>query len=192
MTSRELIALCETRINGLSRTRQAFEHSGLPEHVEGLIDDLRVKASDWHLAVSRTPEGDPVALRVGARTVREGARGFAAVAEVLETYASALEAEQARHAAGMERLGTAQRRVAELPDVGDDPGRAEVAAGAAVAALDLACAGYAACQDAFEATRDAERELYAALSHVRVRRPGPRIDVGERVRPPGHRGDLGV
>jgi hypothetical protein len=177
MTSRELIALCESRINGLSRTRQAFEHSTAPEHVAGLVDDLRGKASGWDVAVSRSPAGDPVALRVGARTVRDGVPGFVAMADVLETYASALDSGQARHAAGMSQVRAAQRSVAELPDVDGDPHRAEAACRAAVAALDVACAGYAACQDAFEAVRDAERALYAALSYVRVRHPGQWSDL---------------
>jgi hypothetical protein len=172
MTSRELIALCESRINGLSRTRQAFEHSTVPEHVEGLVDDLRDKAAGWDTAVSRSPAGDPVALRVGARAVRDGVPGFGAVADVLETYASALDAGQARHAAGMSQLRAAQHYVADLPGVGGDPDRAEATSRAVVAALDVACAGYAACQDAFEVVRAAERALYAALSYVRVRHPG--------------------
>jgi len=177
MTFRELIALCENRINGLSRTRQAFEHSTAPEHVEGLVDDLRGKAPGWDAAVSRAPAGDPVALRVSARSVRDGVPGFAAVAVVLETYASDLDSGQARHAAGMAHLRAAQRSVAELPEIAGDPGRAEAACRAAVAAVDTACAGYAACQDAFEVVRDAERALYGALSAVRVSRPGRWSDV---------------
>ncbi|MDR7383367.1 hypothetical protein [Promicromonospora iranensis] len=180
MTSRELIALCESRINGLSRTRQAFEHSSVPEHVDGLIDDLRVAASGWGTAVSRPPDGDPVALRVGARTVRDGVPGFDAMADVLEVYASALESGQARHAAGVSHLRAARQCAAGLAEVGGaDPDRTEATSRAAIAVLDLACAGYVACQDAYEAVRDAERALYAALSHVRAR-------------PPGHRSSLSV
>jgi hypothetical protein len=175
MTATELIALCESRINGLSRTRQAFEHTGAPEHVEGLIDDLRVAASDWDTAVSGPPEGDPVALRVGARTVRNGVPGFGVVADAIESYASALESGQARHTAGLARLAAAQRDVARLQQAGrTDPEQAETASRAAIAVLDAACAGYAACQDAYEAVRAAEGALYAALAHVRAGRPGYR------------------
>ncbi|GAA4691144.1 hypothetical protein APR04_005880 [Promicromonospora umidemergens] len=176
MTARELIALCESRINVLSRTRQAFEHSGVPEHVGGLIDDLRGTASGWDTAVSRPPEGDPVALRVGARTVRDGVPGFAAVADALEAYALALGSGQARHAEGVSHLRGAGRRAAGLAEVGAEPERTEAASRAAVAVLDVACAGYAACQDAYEAVRDAERALYAALSYVRAGHPGHRSD----------------
>jgi hypothetical protein len=184
MTTRELAALCESRINGLSRIRQAFEHSDAPEHVEGLIDDLRATASDWDTAVSRSPDGDPVALRVGARTVRDGVPGFGAVADALESYASALESGQARHGTGLAQLQAARQRAAGLTVAGDaeadaDPERTEAASSAAIAVLDVACAGYAACQDAYEAARDAEEALYAALSYVRVR-------------PSGHRNDLRV
>ena len=178
MTARELIALCESRINVLSRTRQAFEHSGAPEHVDGLIDDLRGTASGWDTAVSRPPEGDPVALRAGARTVRDGVPGFGAVADALEAYALALGSGQARHAAGMSHLRGARRCAAGLAEVGDaDPERTEAASRAAIAVLDVACAGYAACQDAYEAVRDAERELYVALSYVRAGHPGHRSDL---------------
>ncbi|MFD6140682.1 hypothetical protein [Promicromonospora sp. NPDC060271] len=186
MTTRELAALCESRINGLSRRRQAFEHSDAPEHVEGLIDDLRGAASDWDTAVSRPPEGDPVALRAGARTVRDGAPGLGAVADALESYASALESWQARHGTGLAQLRAARQRAAGLTVAGDadadphtGPERTEAASSAAIAVLDVACAGYAACQDAYEAARDAEEALYAALSYVRVR-------------PSGHRRDLSV
>lgn len=182
MTTSELAALCESRINGLSRIRQAFEHSEAPEHVEGLIDDLRVTASDWDTAVSRPPDGDPVALRVGARTVRDGVPGFGAVADALESYASALESGQARHGAGLARLRSARHRAAGLTAAGDadadaDPERTEAASSAAIAVLDVACAGYAACQDAYEAARDAEEALYAALSYVRVRPSGHPSDL---------------
>jgi hypothetical protein len=184
MTTGELAALCESRINGLSRIRQAFEHSHAPEHVEGLIDDLRSTASDWDTEVSGPPDGDPVALRVGARTVREGVPGFAAVADALESYASALESGQARHGAGLAQLRAARQRAAGLTAAGDadadadaDPERTEAASSAAIAVLDVACAGYAACQDAYEATRDAEEALYAALSYVRVRPSGHRSDL---------------
>lgn len=194
MTTSELAALCESRINGLSRIRQAFEHSEAPEHVEGLIDDLRVTASDWDTAVGRPPDGDPVALRVGARTVRDGVPGFGAVADALESYASALESGQARHGAGLAQLLAARQRAADLVAAGDagadagtdtdtDTGasaeRTEAVSSAAIAVVDVACAGYAACQDAYEAARDAEEALYAALSYVRVR-------------PSGHRSDLSV
>jgi hypothetical protein len=184
MTTRELAALCESRINGLSRIRQAFEHSEAPEHVEGLIDDLRITASDWDTTVSRPPDGDPVALRVGARTVRDGVPGFAAVADALESYASALESGQARHGAGLAQLRAARQRAADLTaacdeDADADPERTEAVSSAAIAVLDAACAGYAACQDAYEAARDAEEALYAALSYVRVR-------------PSDHRSDLSV
>lgn len=188
MTPRELAALCENRINGLSRIRQAFEHSDAPEHVEGLLDDLRITASDWDTAVSRPPDGDPVALRVGARTVRDGVPGFGAVADALESYASALESGQARHGAGLAQLLAARHRVADVvaagdADVGADadagPERTEAVSSAAIAVVDVACAGYAACQDAYEAARDAEEALYAALSYIRVR-------------PSGHRSDLSV
>jgi hypothetical protein len=180
MTTGELAALCESRINGLSRTRQAFEHSEAPEHVEGLIDDLRSTASDWDTAVSRAPDGDPVALRVGARSVRDGVPGFATVADALESYASALEAGQARHGAGLAQLRAARERAADLTAAGDAdaaPERTEAAASAAIAVLDIACAGYAACQDAYEAARDAEEALYAALSYVRVTPSGHRSDL---------------
>lgn len=167
---RELVALCESRINGLSRTRQAFEHSAVPERVEQLIGELRTTALSWDVAVSRPPDGDPVALRVGARAIRDGAPGFGIVADVLEVYASALESGQARHAAGVSQLRTAQQGVAGLAKVkGVALDRTEVASSAALAALDVACAGYAACQDAYEVARDAERALYAGLSSVRVR-----------------------
>lgn len=182
MTTCELAALCESRINGLSRIRQAFEHSHAFEHVEGLIDDLRSTASDWDTEVSRAPDGDPVALRVGARTVRDGVPGFAAVADALEAYASALESGQARHGAGLAQLRAARGRAAGLSAGGDadadaDPRRTEAASSAAIAVLDVACAGYAACQDAYEAARDAEEALYAALSYVRVRPSGRRSDL---------------
>ncbi|MFD2793963.1 hypothetical protein ACFS27_10440 [Promicromonospora vindobonensis] len=174
MTLTELIDLCEVRINGLSRTRQAFEHGGAPEQVARMLADLGVTASGWDAAVARLPDGDPGAVRAGARAVRDGAPGFGAVAAVLDTYASALEAGRARHAAGVAGLRVAQRRAAELPAFGSggDPTRAEDASGAAIGVLDLACAGYAACQDAYEAARDAETALYAALAHVRLGRPG--------------------
>lgn len=58
-----------------------------------------------------------------------------------------------------------------------DPERTEAASSAAIAVLDAACAGYAACQDAYEAARDAEEALYAALSYVRVRPSGHRSDL---------------
>ena len=176
MTLAELIELCEGRINGLSRTRQAFEHGGAPEQIASMVVDLGVTASGWDVAVECLPDDDPVALRARSRSVRTGAPGFGAVADVLDTYASALEAGQARHAAGVACLRVAQRRAAALPGIGDtsggDPVRVEVVSRAAIAVLDMACAGYAACQDAYEAARDAEQTLYAALSHVRVRRPG--------------------
>jgi hypothetical protein len=174
MTFTELIELCEARINGLSRTRQAFEHGGAPEQVARLLADLGITASGWDAAVSRLPDGDPVAVRAGARAVRDGAPGFGAVATVLDTYASALESGRARHAAGVAGLRVAQRRAAELETLGtgDDPTAADGAAEAAIGVLDLACAGYAACQDAYEAARDAEEALYAALAHVRLGRPG--------------------
>lgn len=172
MTSRALIALCESRINSLSRMRQALEHSGAPEHVQGLIDDLQAAASGWDEAVSRAPDGDPVVLRAGARMVRTGTPGFGAVADALDTYAAALESEQARHASGVAQLHAAQQCAAGLPAVGGlDPDRAEAASRAAVAVLDVACAGYAACQDAYEEVGDAEAALYAALAYVQVRRP---------------------
>ncbi|WP_419704917.1 hypothetical protein [Promicromonospora sp. NFX87] len=188
MTTRELAALCESRINGLSRIRQAFEHSDAPEHVEGLLDDLRIAAAEWDTAVGRPPDGDPVALRVGARTVRDGVPGFGAVADALESYASALESGQARHGAGLAQLRAARQRAAGLTVAGDadadadadadvGPGRTEAASSAATAVLDVACAGYAACQDAYEAARDAEEALYAALSYVRVRPSGHRSDL---------------
>jgi hypothetical protein len=190
MTTHELAALCESRINGLSRIRQAFEHSDAPEHVEGLLDDLRIAAAEWDTAVGRPPEGDPVALRVGARTVRDGVPGFGAVADALESYASALESGQASHGAGLAQLRVARQRAAGLTVAGDadanadadagadvGPGRTEAASSAATAVLDVACAGYAACQDAYEAARDAEEALYAALSYVRVRPSGHRSDL---------------
>jgi hypothetical protein len=186
MTTSELAALCENRINGLSRIRQAFEHSDAPEHVEGLIDDLRIAASDWDTAVGRSPDGDPVALRAGARTVRDGVPGFGAVADVLESYASALESGQARHGTGLARLRAARQRAAGLTVAGDadadadadaGPERTQAASSAAIAVLDVACAGYAACQDAYEAARDAEEALYAALSSVRVGRSDHRSDL---------------
>ncbi|MFC8796289.1 hypothetical protein ACFT2C_01025 [Promicromonospora sp. NPDC057138] len=171
MTFRALIALCESRINGLSRMRQALEHSGAPEHVEGLIDDLRGAASDWDEAVTIRPDGDPVALRAGARTVRTGTPGFGAVADALDTYAAALAAGQGRHASGVTQLRAAQQCAAGLPVAGDvDPHRAEAASRAAVAVVDVACAGYAACLDAYEEVRDAEAALYATLAYVQVRR----------------------
>jgi hypothetical protein len=178
MTSRALIALCESRINALSRTRQALEHSGAPEHVAGLIDDVRGAASGWDEAVTRPPDGDPVALRAGARTVRAGTPGFGAVADALETYAAVLASGQARHASGVTQLRAAQQCAAGLPVAsGVDPDRAEAASRSAVAVLDVACAGYAACQDAYEEVRDAEAALYAALAYVRVRRPGHPSDL---------------
>jgi hypothetical protein len=190
MTTHELAALCESRINGLSRIRQAFEHSDAPEHVEGLLDDLRIAAAEWDTAVGRPPEGDPVALRVGARTVRDGVPGFGAVADALESYASALESGQASHGAGLAQLRVARQRAAGLTVAGDadanadadadadvGPERTEAASSAAIAVLDVACAGYAACQDAYEAARDAEEALYAALSYVRVRPSGHRSDL---------------
>jgi hypothetical protein len=179
MTLTELIELCEGRINGLSRARQAFEHGGASEQVASLLADLGVTASGWDAAVGRLPDGDPVAVRAGARAVRDGAPGFGAVAEVLDTYASALESGRARHAAGVAGLRVAQQRAAELPAIGSgaDPTRAEDASSAAIAVLDLACAGYAACQDAYEAARDAEEALYAALAYVRVRHSGHRSDL---------------
>lgn len=171
MTSRALVALCESRINSLSRMRQALEHSGAPEHVAGLIDDLRSAAAGWDEAVTRAPDGDPVALRSGARTVRTGTPGFAAAADAIDTYAAALASGQARHAYGLAQLNAAQQFAAGLPVVCDglDPDRAEAASRAAVAVLDVACAGYAACQDAYEEVRDAEAALYAALAYVPVR-----------------------
>ncbi|MFI6424894.1 hypothetical protein [Promicromonospora sp. NPDC050880] len=204
MTHGALIALCENRINGLSRTRLAFEQGMGPERVGRLVDDLREAASGWDAVVFRPPEGDPVALRVGARSVREGVAGFAVVADVLETYAMALEAGQVRHASGLAHLRSARRGAAGLPAIGspgtgpdtarpdggagadpaaatpgrdatrDDavPGAVEATARAAIDVLDLACAGYAACQDAYQAVHDAERALYAALAHVRVRSSG--------------------
>lgn len=182
MTTSELAALCENRINGLSRIRQAFEHSDAPEHVDGLIDDLRIAASDWDTAVGRPPDGDPVALRVGARTVRDGVPGFGAVADALESYASALESGQARHGTGLARLRAARQSAAGLTVAGDagagtNPERTQAALSAATAVLDVACAGYAACQDAYEAAREAEEALYAALSSVRAGRSDHRSDL---------------
>lgn len=180
MTSRALIALCESRINGLSRTRQALEHSGAVDHVGGLIDDLRSAAAGWDEAVTRSPDGDPVALRAGARTVRTGTPGFGAVADALDVYAAALASGQARHASGVAQLRAAQQCAAGLPVIGDgggDPDRAEAAARAAVAVLDVACAGYAACLDAYAEVRDAEVALYAALEYVPVRRSGHPSDL---------------
>ncbi|GAB2498515.1 hypothetical protein GCM10027063_42580 [Promicromonospora xylanilytica] len=174
MTLTELVELCEARINGLSRTRQVFEHGGTQEQIASMLADLGVTASGWDAAVGRMPDGDPLAVRAGARTVRDGAPGFGAVAEVLDTYASALESGRAGHAAGLAALRAAQERAVALPASGSgtDPARTETAARAAIAVLDLACAGYAACQDAYEAARDAEEALYVALSYVRVSRPG--------------------
>lgn len=174
MTLTELVELCEARINGLSRTRQVFEHGGTQEQVASMLADLGVTASGWDAAVGRMPDGDPLAVRAGARAVRDGAPGFGAVAEVLDTYASALESGRAGHAAGLAALRAAQEQAMALPASGSgaDPVRTEPAIGAAIAVLDLACAGYAACQDAYEAARDAEEALYAALAYVRVSRPG--------------------
>ncbi|HEV6953720.1 MAG TPA: hypothetical protein VKY86_10790 [Promicromonospora sp.] len=176
-----LIALCENRIAGLSRARQAFEQTAAPEQVGWLVGGLRGAAVGWDEVVGRGPEGDPVALRVGARGLRDGSPAFAAVADVLDTYAAALESAQARHATGLAHLRAAQGAASTLPLGGGDrppgPGApprdtgAETTAEAALAVLDAACAGFAACQDAYVAVRDAERALYGALSHVRVRPP---------------------
>lgn len=172
MTHGALIALCENRINGLSRTRLAFEQSITPERVGRLVEDLRTAASGWDEVVSIPPDGDPVVLRVGARSVREGVPGFAAVGDVLDAYAAALEAGQVRHASGLADVRAARGAAAALPDGASAV--AEATAQAAIAVLDRACTGYAACQDAYQAVRDAELALYAALHHVRVRPPGSR------------------
>lgn len=178
MTYSALVALCENRIDGLSRARLDLEQTVDPDRVARLVQDLRAAAAGWDAPVFRVPDGDPIELRVGARGVRDGAPGFAAVADVLDTYAAALEEGQAVHAAGTAYLRAAQRSAADLPDAGVVPPAAvEVVTGAAVAVLDVACAGYAARQDAYLAVRDAERELYAALQHVRVRPSGRRSDL---------------
>lgn len=179
-----LIALCENRIAGLSRARQAFEQTVAPEQVGWLVGGLRTAAAGWDAVVERGPDGDPVALRVGARSLRDAVPAFAAVADVLDAYAAALESAQARHATGLAHLRAAQGAASTLPlgAAARPPGPgaagaatgdtgAETTAEAALAVLDAACAGYAACSDAYVAVRDAERALYAALAHVRVRPP---------------------
>src|SRR5690606_38943378 len=55
-----LIALCENRIAGLSRARQAFEQTAAPEQVGWLVGGLRGAAVGWDEVVERGPEGDPV------------------------------------------------------------------------------------------------------------------------------------
>ncbi|GHH71105.1 hypothetical protein [Promicromonospora soli] len=189
MTPSELIDLCERRINELSRIRQGFEHIGLPERVEALVDDLRATASGWDAAIDSPPAGNPAAVRANAQAVRAAAaglrtmesvlRGHATVvleaqgidvmANTLDDYATALEAGQARHASGAARLRAAQQKVAGLPSVIGDAGPDEVAT-ASMAALDAACAGYAACQDAYQAVFDAEAALRAAVSDAGPRR----------------------
>jgi hypothetical protein len=191
VTPSELIDLCERRINELSRMRQGFEHIGPAERVEALVDDLRATASGWDAAIDSPPAGNPVAVRANAQAVRAAAaglrsmesalRGHATVvleaqgldvmADTLDAYASALEAGQAGHASGAAGLRAAQQTVAGLPSpsLTGGAGPDEVAT-ASMAALDAACAGYAACQDAYQAAFDAETALRAALSDAGPRR----------------------
>ena len=186
MTPVELIDLCESRINELSRKRQGFEHIDVPEYVEILINDLRATASDWDAVADSPPDGNPAAVRANARSVRataEGlrtletalrghatvvleAQGLDAMADTLDDYATALESGQAGHASGVAGLRAAQRSAAGLPSVSGSaqPDEVDAAAAAALAVLDAACAGYAACQGAHQGVLDAEEALRAALS----------------------------
>jgi hypothetical protein len=192
VTPSELIDLCERRINELSRIRQGFEHTGLPERVEALVDDLRATASGWDAAIDSPPAGNPAAVRANAQAVRAAAaglrtmesalrghatvvleaRGLDVMADTLDDYATALAAGQAGHAFGAAGLRAAQQTVAGLPSVTSGAGPDEVAT-ASMAALDAACAGYAACQDAYQAAFDAEGALRAALSDAGPRRGSP-------------------
>ncbi|PUB28733.1 hypothetical protein C8K30_103154 [Promicromonospora sp. AC04] len=186
MTLSELIDLCESRINELSRKRHGFEHLDVPEYVEILIDDLRASASGWDAAAVSPPDGNPAAVRGNAQAVRaaaEGlrtletalrghatvvleAQGLDAMADTLDDYATALESGQSGHSSGLADLRAAQQDAAGLPSVSSHAGPEEVSAAstAALAVLDAACAGYAVCQDAYQAVLDAEEALRAALS----------------------------
>ena len=197
MTLRELIDLCESRINELSRKRHGFEHLDVPEYVEILIDDLRAAASGWDAVADGLPGGNPAAVRGNAQAVRDAAEGLRTMetalhghatvvlevwgldtmADTLDDYATALESGLAGHDSGVAGLAAARQRAAGLPSVGSGarPDEVDAASAAAIAVLDTACAGYVACQDAYQAVLDAEEALRAALADAgTTRAPTPR------------------
>ncbi|MFJ3402697.1 hypothetical protein [Promicromonospora sp. NPDC090134] len=73
MSLSDLVDLCESRIDELSRRRQGFEHLDVPEYVEILVGDLRAAASDWQVAAGHLPGGSPAEVRGRARAVRDAA-----------------------------------------------------------------------------------------------------------------------
>lgn len=189
----ELIDLCESRIDGLSRRRQGFEHLDVPEYVEILTEDLRAASSDWDTAVGHLPGGSPAEVRGRARAVRDaatglrtmrtalrgpgatrsGTRGLDAMADTLDDYATALESGQTRHISGVARLRVARHGATRLASVGGaaPPEEVDALSRAAIGVVDAACAGYAACRDAYQAVLDAEetlRRMLARLSDAQV------------------------
>ncbi|WP_285100504.1 hypothetical protein [Promicromonospora sp. MEB111] len=193
MSLGELVDLCEHRIDELSRRRQGFEHLDVPEYVEILVGDLRVAASDWEPAVGHLPGGSPAEVRGRARAVRDaatslrtmgtalrgragtvsGTRGLDAVADTFDGYAAALESGRTLHTTGVARLRVARHLAAGLSSVGGsaEPDEVDALSRSAIAVVDAACAGYAACRDAYQAVLDAEEVLRRALAHL----PGAQV-----------------
>jgi len=181
----ELIDLCESRIDGLSRRRQGFEHLDVPEYIEILTEDLRTASSDWDTAVGHLPGGSPAEVRGRARAVRDAATGLRTMrtalrgpgtttsgtpgldvmADTFDDYASALESGQTRHISGVARLRVARHGATRLASVGGTapPEEVDAVSRAAIGVLDAACAGYAACRDAYQALLDAEETLRRTL-----------------------------
>ncbi|MFI2487300.1 hypothetical protein ACH47X_10355 [Promicromonospora kroppenstedtii] len=184
----ELVDLCESRIDGLSRRRQGFEHLDVPEYVEILTEDLRAVSSDWDTAVGHLPGGSPAEVRGRARAVRDaatglrtmrgvlrgpgasmpGTRSLDALADTFDDYATALESGQARHTSGVARLRVARHGGTRLASVGGTapPEEVDAVSRAAIGVVDAACAGYAACRDAYQAVLDAEETLRRALARL--------------------------
>lgn len=188
MNLAELIDLCESRIDGLSRRRQGFEHLDVPEYVEILTDDLRAASSDWDTAVGHLPGGSPAEVRgrasavrdaaTGLRTMRtalrgpgataSGTRGLDAMADTFDDYATALEGGRTRHISGVARLRVARHGAARLASVSGAalPDEVDAVSRAAIGVVDAACAGYAACRDAYQAVLDAEEMLRRTLARL--------------------------
>lgn len=183
----ELVDLCESRIDGLSRRRQGFEHLDVPEYVEILTEELRAASSDWDTAVGHLPGGSPAEVRERVRAVRDaatglrtmgtalrgpgattGTRGLDAMADTFDDYATALESGHRRHISGVTRLRVARHGAARLASVGGTapPEEVDAVSRAAIGVVDAACAGYAACRDAYQAVLDAEETLRRTLARL--------------------------
>ena len=104
------------------------------------------------------------ALR-GPGTTTSGTPGLDVMADTFDDYASALESGQTRHISGVARLRVARHGATRLASVGGTapPEEVDAVSRAAIGVLDAACAGYAACRDAYQALLDAEETLRRTL-----------------------------